>query len=162
VGWRHGPSWLSVTFALIVLGIAGVVSGFDAAIYAEYGGREGSERAYHCTTLEDDRCVDPTTVEHAVAREPKLMSKLASVGDRQLLVGLGLVFAGVGIVGAAIAGRLIVARRHHREDPLDHTGDHEDHSDGEDRARDPRSVTKTTAIGSLPSWSTAMPGRGRP
>jgi len=51
--WGHGPSWGAVALVLVTLGVAGLVTGFDMAFYAEFGGREGPEQAYSCTPQED-------------------------------------------------------------------------------------------------------------
>jgi hypothetical protein len=109
-GWGHGPSWGAVALVLLALGVAAVVAGFDAALYAEIGGREGPERAYSCTPQEDGSCFDPTLIERQAAREPKLMSKLNSVGGAVMSVGLLLFVAGLVSVGPALN-----ARRRRRE-----------------------------------------------
>jgi hypothetical protein len=100
--WRHGPSWRSVALVMIVLGMAAAVAGFDASFYAEYGGRQGPERAYTCTPQEDGTCSDPALIERRAEREPKLMSKLSSVGGELVLAGVALVVLGLLAVGAAI------------------------------------------------------------
>lgn len=106
MGWRHGPSWRSVALVMILLGVAAAVAGFDASFYAEYGGRQGPERAYTCTPQEDGTCSDPALIQRQAEREPKLMSKLTSVGGELVLAGVALVVLGLLAVGAAIgAGR---------------------------------------------------------
>jgi len=104
-GWGHGPSWGAVALVLLALGVAAVVAGFDAALYAEIGGREGPERAYSCTPQEDGSCFDPTLIERQAAREPKLMSKLNSVGGELGFAGLLLFVAGLLSVGPAVVAR---------------------------------------------------------
>lgn len=103
--WRHGPSWGAVALVLLALGVAEVVAGFDASLYAEIGGREAPERAYSCTPQEDGSCVDPTLIERQAAREPKLMSKLRSVGGVLASAGLLLFVAGLASVGTAVVAR---------------------------------------------------------
>ena len=101
-GWGHGPSWEAVALALLVLGVAAVVAGFDAALYAEIGGREGSEQSFSCTPQEDGSCFSPTLIERQAAREPKLMSKLNSVGNVLGFAGLLMFVAGLLSVGPAV------------------------------------------------------------
>ena len=103
--WGHGPSWGAVALVLLALGVAAVVAGFDAALYAEIGGREGPERAYSCTPQEDGSCFDPTLIERQAAREPKLMSKLRSVGGVLGFAALLLFVAGLLSVGPAVVAR---------------------------------------------------------
>jgi hypothetical protein len=110
-GWGHGPSWGAVALVLLALGVAAVVAGFDAALYAEIGGREGPERAYSCTPQEDGSCVDPTLIERQAAREPKLMSKLNSIGGELGFAGLLLFVAGLLSVGPAVVARRRRRRR---------------------------------------------------
>jgi hypothetical protein len=100
--WRHGPSWRSVALVLIVIGVAAIVAGFDASFYAEYGGRTGSERAITCTPREDGPCSNPALIERQAEREPRLMSKLDSVGSEVALAGVILLVIGLVAVGAAI------------------------------------------------------------
>jgi hypothetical protein len=109
--WGHGPSWGAVALVLLALGVAAFVAGFDSALYAEIGGREGPEWAYSCTPQEDGSCFDPTLIERQAAREPKLMSKLRSVGGELASVGLLLFVAGLASVGTA----LVVRRRRRGE-----------------------------------------------
>ena len=104
-GWGHGPSWGAVALVLLTLAVAAVVAGFDAALYAEIGGREGPERAYSCTPQEDGSCVDPTLIERQAAREPKLMSKLTSISSELGLAGLLLFVAGLASIGPATLAR---------------------------------------------------------
>jgi hypothetical protein len=103
--WGHGPSWGAVALVLVALGVAGLVTGFDMAFYAEFGGREGPEQAYSCTPQEDESCISPTLIERQAAREPKLMSKLRSVGSGLASAGLLLFVAGLASVGAAVVVR---------------------------------------------------------
>jgi hypothetical protein len=91
--------------------VAAVVAGFDATLYAEIGGREGPERAYSCTPQEDGSCVDPTLIERQAAREPKLMSKLNSIGGELGFAGLLLFVAGLLSVGPAVVARRRRRRR---------------------------------------------------
>jgi hypothetical protein len=103
--WRHGPSWRSVALVLIIIGMAAIVAGFDAGFYAEYGGRTGSERAVPCTPREDGTCSNPALIERQAEREPRLMSKLAAVGNEVALTGVILVVTGLIAVGAAIGSK---------------------------------------------------------
>jgi len=103
--WGHGPSWGAVALVLVTLGVAAIVGGFDAALYAEIGGREGSEQSFSCTPQEDGSCFSPTLIERQAAREPKLMSKLRSVGDVLGLAGLLLFVAGLASIGPAVLAR---------------------------------------------------------
>jgi hypothetical protein len=111
-GWGHGPSWGAVALVLVALGVAAVVAGFDAALYAEIGGREGSEQSFSCTPQEDGSCFSPMLIERQAAREPKLMSKLRSISSELGLAGLLLFVAGLLSVGPAV-----VARRRRRGGP---------------------------------------------
>jgi hypothetical protein len=108
--WRHGPSWRSVALVLIIIGVAAIVAGFDASFYAEYGGRTGSERAITCTPREDGTCSNPALIERQAEREPRLMSKLAAVGNEVALAGLILLVTGLVAVGAAIGSRRAMYR----------------------------------------------------
>jgi hypothetical protein len=81
------------------------VTGFDMAFYAEFGGPEGPEQAYSCTPQEDGSCISPTLIERQASREPKLMSKLRSVGSGLASAGLLLFVAGLASVGAAVVVR---------------------------------------------------------
>ena len=103
--WGHGPSWGAVALVLVALGVAALVTGFDVTFYAEFGGREGPEQAFSCTPQEDGSCVSPTLIERQAAREPKLMSKLRSVGGVLGFAGLLLFVAGLASVGAAVVVR---------------------------------------------------------
>ena len=103
--WGHGPSWGAVALVLLALGVTALVAGFDSAFYAEFGGREGPERAFSCTPQEDGSCVDLTLIERQAAREPKLMSKLRSVGGELASVGLLLFVAGLASVRVAVVVR---------------------------------------------------------
>jgi len=108
--WGHGPSWGAVALVLLALSVAALVAGFDAAWYAEYGGREGRERPIPCIPQEDGSCAGPTLIEQQAAREPKLMSKLTSVSGELGSAALLLFVAGLASVGLAV-----VARRRRRE-----------------------------------------------
>ena len=108
--WRAGPSWGVFALVLLALGVAALVAGIDAALYAEIGGREGPERAFSCTPQEDGSCFSPALLEQQAAREQKLMSKLNSVGSAVMSAGLLLFVAGLVSVGAALN-----ARRRRRE-----------------------------------------------
>jgi len=103
--WGHGPSWGAVALVLVALGVAALVTGFDVTLYAEFGGREGPEQAYSCTPQEDGSCISPTLIERQAAREPKLMSKLRSVGGVLGLAALLLFVAGLASVGTAVVVR---------------------------------------------------------
>jgi len=103
--WGHGPSWGAVALVLLALGVAALMAGFDSAFYAEYGGREGPERAISCTPQEDGSCFSPTLIERQAAREPKLMSKLTSISRGLGSAGLLLFVAGLASVGAAVVAR---------------------------------------------------------
>lgn len=50
-------------------------------------------------------CSDPTLIEREAEREPKPMSKLASVGGELVLAGVALVVLVLLAVGAAIGAR---------------------------------------------------------
>ena len=112
-GWRHGPSWGVVALVLLALGVATVMVGFDASLYAEYGGRGGNEHAFSCTPQEDGSCISPTLLEQQAAREPRLMLKLNSVGSDVMTAGLLLFVVGLISVGAALDAR---RRRRGRSD----------------------------------------------
>jgi hypothetical protein len=99
---------------LLALGVAALIAGFDAALYAEIGGREGPERAFSCTPQDDGSCFSPALLEQQAAREPKLMSKLNSVGSEVMSVGLLLFVAGLVSVGPALNAR---RRRRKGSDP---------------------------------------------
>ena len=107
--WGHGPSWGAVALVLVALGVAALVIGFDMTFYAEFGGREGPEQAYSCTPQEDGSCISPTLIERQAAREPKLMSKLRSVGGV-----LGFAALLLFVAGLASIGMVVVARRRRR------------------------------------------------
>jgi heme A synthase len=95
-----------VAVVLLALAVGAIVAGFDAALYAEYGGRpEGPERPFPCTPQEDGSCVDPTQIERQAQREPRLAAKLNSVGALMGLIGLILLVAGLVCVGAWIRAR---------------------------------------------------------
>ena len=104
-GWGQGPSWGAVALVLLTRGVAAVVAGFDAALYAEIGGREGSEQSFSCTPQEDGSCFSPTLIERQAAREPKLMSKLTSISSEKGLAGLLLFVAGLASIGPAVVAR---------------------------------------------------------
>ena len=110
--WGDGPSWGVVALVLVALGVAAFVAGFDASLYAEIGGREGSERPNPCIPQEVGSCVSPTLIEQQAAREPKLMSKLRSVGGELAFAALLLSVAGIASLGAAV-----IARRRRRGGP---------------------------------------------
>jgi hypothetical protein len=112
--WRDGPSWGVFALVLLALGVAALIAGFDAALYAEIGGREGPQRAFSCTPQEDGSCFSPALTEQQAAREPKLMSKLNSVGSAVMSVGLLLFVAGLVSVGPALNAR---RRRRGGSDP---------------------------------------------
>jgi len=103
--WRHGPSWRSVALVLIIIGVTAIVAGFDASFYAEYGGRPETERAFTCTPREDGTCSNPALIERQAAREPKIMSKLSSVGGEVALAGVVLLVSGFVAGVAAIGSR---------------------------------------------------------
>ena len=93
---RRGPSWRAVAGALVVIGIAALVLGFDASFYAEYGGREETERAIPCIPQPDGTCRSEEMTERQARREPKLMAKLDQVGGRLVMVGV------VSLLGAIV------------------------------------------------------------
>lgn len=112
--WGHGPSWGVFALVLLALGVAALVVGFDAAWYAEFGGRGGPEQAFSCAPQDDPPCFSPTLLEQQAAREPELMSKLNSVGSELMMAGLLLFVAGLVSVGAAFDAR---RRRRGGSDP---------------------------------------------
>ena len=58
-GWSHGPSWGSIAFALLVLGLLGASFGFNAALYAEYGARTVERIDYEYPPGSDELEGDP-------------------------------------------------------------------------------------------------------
>ena len=82
----------TVALVALLLGIGAIVLGFDAALYAEYGGREGTEESISCDPQPDGSCSG--LLERQAEREPRLVAKMNELGRHPRVGRLGGVAGG--------------------------------------------------------------------